>query len=293
MPPKRTSSCKTGAHKKRRVAVPEEPQTPASELDETTLVSDGVGFQSQIFTILVGLQEQKYTAHASFLSRSPVLDRMCHGEFEESRTFTLRLPDDKPNLIKAMIQYLYSGDFQDSGSVETPRKTSHNLAEMYGVAEKYQLKGLKTLIIKKLGVVVNAVKRPIEFMSTAKKIYDCIPDSDEDFRDFFRNFAIKSLRPTDMSGAIRQEFDDHVADGGTMAVDMVAAILSDYNLQIRSSSLASNDFQATIARLKSEKVEMIEDNERLEEENEQLKEDNERLKERKAWYKEAYTQLKD
>ncbi|KAL8910404.1 MAG: hypothetical protein Q9171_004313 [Xanthocarpia ochracea] len=296
MPPKRTAPRKTGAHKKRRIAVPEEPQTPASKLDET---SDGNGFQSQIFTILVGLQEQKYTAHASFLSRSPVLDRMCHGEFEESRTFTIRLPDDKPKVIKAMIQYLYSGDFRDPSSAEPYRKTAYDLAEIYGSAEKYQLQGLKALIIKKLGSVVDVVKRPIEFMSTAKVIYDCIPNSDMDFRAFFKNSASKSLLPTIKAKAIRQEFDAQLADGGTMAVDMVAAILSDYNVQIRSSYFASSGFQTTIARLQSDNEQLKKDNEQLKKDNEELKEDNEQLeedyeqlKECKERYKEDYKQLK-
>ncbi|KAL8923441.1 MAG: hypothetical protein Q9172_003138 [Xanthocarpia lactea] len=271
MPPKRTSPRETAAQKKRRIAVPEEPQTPASELDDTTLVSDGDGFQSQIFTILVGLEEQSFTAHASFLSQSPVFDRMCHGQFEESRTFTIRLPDDKPNLIKAMIQYLYTGDFQDSGSVESRCKTSHNLAEMYGVAEKYQLKDLKTLIIKKLGGVVDVVQRPNEFMSTAKKIYDCIPNSDKDFRDFFRNSAIKSLRPTSMSRAIRQEFDEHVADGGIMAVDIVNAICSQYNAEIKLWETSNKTSQDLVILLSKE---------------------NKELKEAKRCYKEDYERLK-
>ncbi len=196
---------------------------------------------------------------------------MCHGQFEESRTFTIRLPDDKPDVIKAVIQYLYSGDFRDPSSAEPCRKTAYDLAEIYGSAGKYQLQGLQTLIIKKLGGVIDVVKRPIEFMSTAKVVYDCIPDSDMEFRAFFKNSATKSLLPSIMAKAIRQEFDAHLADGGTMAVDMVTAIFSDYDLQIHDSLITSLGFQTKIAG---------------------LEEENLLLKEGKARYKEDYTQLK-
>ena len=196
---------------------------------------------------------------------------MCHGQFEESRTFTIRLPDDKPDVIKAVMQYLYSGDFRDPSSAEPYGKTAYELAEIYCSAEKYQLQGLRALIIMKLGGVIDVIKRPIEFMSTAKVVYDCIPDSDMDFRAFFKNSATKSLLPTVTSKEIRQEFDAHLADGGTMAVDMVAAIFSDYDLQIHNSFVTSLGFQTTIARQETEILQ---------------------LKEGKARYKEDYTQLK-
>lgn len=210
------------------------------------------GFESQIFTILAGPQRQKFTAHASFLSQSPVLDRMCHGQFEESRTFTIFLPDDNPDVIRAVIQYLYSRDIQKFGSVNPSGCTItalFDLAELYGVAEKYQLKGLKTVIIEKLRVIIDVTKRPIPFLAVAKDIYNCIPNSDEDFRSFFRIAYTSLSLPKDMSEVLRQQFDDHLADGGTMVVDMVTALCRIYDMRITGMKNSTN---ATIALLKKE-----------------------------------------
>lgn len=228
------------------------------------------GFQSQIFTILAGPQRQKFTAHASFLSQSPVLDRMCHGQFEESRTFTICLPDDRPDVIRAVIQYLYSRDIQKFGSVNPSGCTItalFDLAELYGVAEKYQLKGLKTVIIEKLETIIDVAKRPIEFLDVTKEIYDCIPDSDEDFRSFFRDAYTELLLPKDMPQVLRQQFDDHLAGGDIMAVDMVTALCTRYDERIAEMK------DRTKARIAL------------------LKEENEELSDEKARYKRQYERL--
>ncbi len=77
----------------------------------TTFMTDntGSGFDSQIFTLIVGREEKVYTAHATYLCQSPVFENICYGHFQESQTFEIRLPEDEPQAIRALIQYFYTG----------------------------------------------------------------------------------------------------------------------------------------------------------------------------------------
>ncbi|KAL8851210.1 MAG: hypothetical protein Q9221_003841 [Calogaya cf. arnoldii] len=234
MPPKRTRTDSTGPQKKQKTGVldnsdvEEHNQTAVVELEGTTLVHDGDGFQSQIFTILAGSQRQKFTAHASFLSQSPVLD--------------------PGHTINALF----------------------DLAELYGVAEKYQLQGLKNLIIKKLESIVDVAQRPIEFIAAAKEICNCIPDSDRDFRDFFRQGSAKMVLPPVMPKVLRRQFYGHLAEGGTMAIDMVVALCAKYEAQISKMKLTAKTSHNKIIQLTAETGELSRDKQRYKEHYERL-----------------------
>ncbi|KAL8673214.1 MAG: hypothetical protein Q9168_002366 [Polycauliona sp. 1 TL-2023] len=290
MPPKRTRKSTTGPKKKQKIVEAEEPyeeehiQPTAAELEVTTSVDDADGFSSQIFTILAGEQQQKFTAHASFLSQSPVLERMCHGHFQESRTFIISLPDDKPGVIRALIQYFYTGDIQKFGSVDPAGCTTtalRSLAELYGAAEKYQMRELKTLIIIILQGLIDLVNRPIEFVDAAKEIYDYISDSDKGFRNFFINGCVKLPLPKAMNTMLRQKFDDHLAEGGEMALDMVIALCTNYELRIEAMNATE---QVSLARFRKEKRE-------ISDERATYKKACETWQRSYEWYKSNYEEL--
>ncbi|KAL8799710.1 MAG: hypothetical protein Q9182_005688 [Xanthomendoza sp. 2 TL-2023] len=297
MPAKRPASRQKGSSKKRKIIVLEDPdesvalqvegisslisesrdnETATSELEDSTLVSDGEGFASQIFAILVGPQEQKFTAHASFLSQSPVLDRMCHGHFEESRTFTIRLPEDDPKVIKAMIQYLYTGDFTNYGLHDdtlgiSAMRAGFQLVDLYKVAEKYQLQQLKTLILEKLGGIIDGSERPKQFLATATRMYTDLLDSDYACRAFFI-VAAKGLQlPKLMSKALRQYLDECISSGANLAQDLFQAMVSKYEeflseemKERREATSAAADLRATNQRLLASVKKLREERNRLE-----------------------------
>lgn len=184
---------------------------------------------------------------------------MCHGPFEESLTFTIRLPDENPDTIQAVIQYLYSGNTQKFGSVNETGCTITallKLAELYGVAEKYQLQGLKALVIKKLEDSIDVDARPFEFMTAAREIYNCIPDSDKDFREFFRKATTKLPPPKVMPRVLRHHYNNQLEEGGVMAVDMVAALCAEYTARIGQMKVKAND---DIVRMRTENRELAKD----------------------------------
>ncbi|KAL8726683.1 MAG: hypothetical protein Q9166_006551 [cf. Caloplaca sp. 2 TL-2023] len=198
--------------------------------DGATSIIDGDGFDSQIFTLIVGAEEKHFTAHASYLSQSPVFNRMCYGQFNESHSLQIRLPEDDPKIIKILIQYLYSGDFHTPEIAEaycgTTVDASNQLAELFSVAEKYALEDLKTWIVKKLGDITDVEEKAGEFLSTAKNIYACTPDTDHPYRTFFKQNFKHMKKPPNMRDADTLIFDECISSGGSLAVDMVTVICS-------------------------------------------------------------------
>ncbi len=184
-----------------------------------------------MFTFTVEPEAKSFTAHAAFLSQSPVFEKMCSGQFLESHTCEIKLPEDNPEVIRAFIQYLYTGNFLDFGSMESghgPKGAGSQLAGLYMTAEKYQIRKLKTLVLSKLDSIFDPKERPLDFLSIAELMSENIPDSDSGWRTLFKNCAMYLPKPSLMSKSIRTVFDNCLHRGGAQAVDMMEAKCTHY-----------------------------------------------------------------
>ena len=175
----------------------------------------------------------------------------------------IKLPEDEPDTISCIVDYLYRGDFNfgidtEEKSLVVPQKhiwseparritedmdpfdtnpvaagipndtvgdakqaAAVYLAELYVVAEKYQLREMHPLILKKLASCIDLEKRPEGFFNLATIIYEGTPESDSTFRPYFRDYC-----PAAISELVKQEgqnteiLDSYVSDGGPLAVDV-------------------------------------------------------------------------
>ena len=218
---------------------------------------------SKTITLVVGEQNQQYVIHKSLLQRSPVLAKMSEGDFLESSSGIIKLPEDEPDMVSCIVDYLYRGDFNfgidteekslvvpqsdvwseparkiadDMDAFDTnpmaagiPNDTETSvkqtaaryLAKLYVVAEKYQLREMHPLILKKMASCIDLEKNPEGFLDLATTIYDGTPDSDTTFRPYFRDYcpaAIRELVKQEEQGA--EVLDSYVSDGGPLAVDI-------------------------------------------------------------------------
>ncbi|KAL8647318.1 MAG: hypothetical protein Q9226_006481 [Calogaya cf. arnoldii] len=233
---KRPSSSSGPVSKVQRVDGTESSEPAAGDREASSSITKG-GFDSEIFTLVVGSGEEKKTfkVHASYLSQSPVFDRMCNGQFEESHTFQICLPEDNPEAIEDLIEYFYTGNFRDYGTVPSDGDTgtaTDQLAEIYCVAEKYGLRDLKFLVVKKLVSLTDVKNRTTEFLSVARKIYACTPDSDDVYRNFFKGQAMKMEKPAILSEADRQSLNECVSAGSTLALDIVGFVASNHDATV-------------------------------------------------------------
>ena len=80
---------------------------------------------------------------------------MCQRGFKEGCEERISLPSDTPGQIAAIIEYLYHNDFWPRRNLklqEDRRPFTLELGDLYVVAEKYRLMGMKTKILQKLEI---------------------------------------------------------------------------------------------------------------------------------------------
>lgn len=116
-----------------------------------------------------------------------------------------------------------------------PKGAGSQLAELYMTAEKYQIRKLKTLVLSKLGSILDPKERPLGFLCMAELMYENIPDSDSVWRTLFKNWAGCLPKPSLMSTSIRTFFDNCLHRGGAQAVDMMEATCTTYDALLENA----------------------------------------------------------
>lgn len=66
---------------------------------------------SSIVTIQVGPDQRLFAAHEDVLSRSPFFAEACREQFFEPSGKRINLPDEEPEIISAVLEFLYKGDY--------------------------------------------------------------------------------------------------------------------------------------------------------------------------------------
>ncbi|KAK3291910.1 BTB/POZ protein [Chaetomium fimeti] len=170
--------------------------------------------------LTVTCRGDEYKVHKAIICpRSPFFASACNGPFQEARTGIIDLPDDDPQAVKLMIRYFYYLDYpqqpeaQDKGP-GTPNKVSTktnfpmpamaagakksgpkkkvgyspqpNLtvhARVYALAEKYDIKGLKTLSLGKFEIEADLHWDSDDFMCAVEEVYTSTVDEDRGMRD--------------------------------------------------------------------------------------------------------------
>ncbi|XP_043479766.1 speckle-type POZ protein B-like [Leptopilina heterotoma] len=88
------------------------------------------------------LEDKEFTAHKTILAiQSPVFAAMFNNKMSEELTSTVEIKDIKPEIFQQMLNFVYNVEVEDLDKVAL---------ELFYVAEKYELKDLKTNCIDNL-----------------------------------------------------------------------------------------------------------------------------------------------
>jgi hypothetical protein len=66
---------------------------------------------SAIVTICVGAEQRLFAGHEEVLRRSPYFEAALKGQFFENSARRVNLPDEQPEVLSAVLEYLYKGDY--------------------------------------------------------------------------------------------------------------------------------------------------------------------------------------
>jgi len=203
---------------------------------------------SPIITLIVGPERRIFAAHEDVLSRSPFFAAALKGQFLEASMKQVDLPDEEPEIISCILEYLYKGDYfprllhnkrRNSWELEDAQDNSKSGGRgsseaimvhpgvdgellrdtvVYCAAEKYGLEELKRLALRKQGLQSGI---PVDvILRSARYAYDHTPDSESRLRAHYLALIIRSRKTFKRSGTMQMEMEI----GGKLFFDLFVAM---------------------------------------------------------------------
>lgn len=71
----------------------------------------GSSLTSPIITIVVGHDQRLFAAHEDVLCLSPYFAAALKGKFLDGGAKKLNLPDEEPEILSCILEFLYKGDY--------------------------------------------------------------------------------------------------------------------------------------------------------------------------------------
>ncbi|KAL2007833.1 hypothetical protein VTN00DRAFT_7815 [Thermoascus crustaceus] len=219
---------------------------------------------SAIVTICVGPEQRLFAAHEDILCVSPFFASCCRSQFLEPHSKRIDLPDEQPEVLSCVLEYLYKGDYyprllhnkrrnrwelEDAGGIDNNGGQSestifHQAAGMvvlkdtavYCAAEKYGLAELKRLALRKQGLQSGIQCSTI--LTSARYAYANTPDTDSKLRAHYLALIIRSRSTFKRSGTMQMEMEQ----GGKLFFDLFVAMCNHMDDILASSSPSKSPF---------------------------------------------------
>lgn len=208
----------------------------------------GSHLASSIVTIVVGQERRLFAAHEDVLARSSYFQAAMKTQFLESDTKQLELPEEEPEILSCILEFLYKGDYfprllrskrriwkleetqnvyqtgASSGLCEATLHHSGVGAELlrdtvvYCAAEKYGLDELKEIALRKQGLRSGI---PVDIvLRSARFAYENTPDTESQLRAHYLALIIRNRKTFKISGTMQMEMEG----GGKLFFDLFVAM---------------------------------------------------------------------
>jgi hypothetical protein len=201
---------------------------------------------SPIVTLVVGTEQRLFAAHEDILCHSPYFAAALKGKFLDGSAKRVELPDEEPEILSCVLEFLYKGDYYPR-LLHNKRRNTWDLEDqdlkhggrgssastiflsgaggevlrdtiVYCAAEKYSLDELKRLALRKQGlqsgVQVDVILR------SARYAYENTPDTESRLRAHYLALIIRSRKTFKRSGTMQMEMEN----GGKLFFDLFVAM---------------------------------------------------------------------
>ena len=157
-------------------------------------------------TVLAG--RCKFRVHRQILlAYSPVFKAMLEGNFKESTGIIDLREAHHYMLVVWLMQYLYTGDYRiPEHNGVNPHEHFEDNAQMYALADRYHMEGLKDVVIMKFGPLAAAWGSSMQ-PYLVKYVYTSTPPSDRSLRDLTK-WGLKNIIDLHLGNDQWREFMD-------------------------------------------------------------------------------------
>ncbi|KAI9723039.1 MAG: hypothetical protein M1812_001488 [Candelaria pacifica] len=226
----------------------------ARSLSESVPDMSGSRLQPGLFTLSVGPENRLFEIHKAVLCQSPVLARLCDSNFKEAHDRHIRLPEDDADAFGKVLEYLYSQTYTPATTSTSPSALASEMGDLYIMADKYQLNLLKALMVQKFrtAIVSTTVGKDTTaenlwaLFKESQHIYANVPESDFEFRNYFKEVAPQCLLRTTKSEVT--DFLKDIKFEGSFGKDLFEASIE--ALRLQSILLADEKLETANLRAK-------------------------------------------
>jgi len=202
---------------------------------------------SPIVTLVVGGEQRLFAAHEDVLCHSPYFVAALRGKFLDGSAKRVELPDEEPEILSCVLEFLYKGDYYprllhnkrrntwDLEDAQDVKRGGRGSSEstiflssaggdvlrdtiVYCAAERYGLDELKRLALRKQGlqsgIQVDVILR------SARYAYENTPDTESRLRAHYLALIIRSRKTFKRSGTMQMEMEK----GGKLFFDLFVAM---------------------------------------------------------------------
>ncbi|KAK8176892.1 hypothetical protein IWX90DRAFT_491129 [Phyllosticta citrichinensis] len=181
--------------------------------------------------------DDKYKVHKAIVCSQSEFFRLAikpENGFQEATSNVITLHETDPAVVRAVIQYLYSGSYESAVDTEGAFEVLMLHAYTYAAGEMYRIPGLKHVACKKVEDLFPRVLRTkglaiYQFSGFISAVYGTTVDTDIDLREVVFNQIAHNMKQ-----AFGPGFFKAVEENPRFGVDMVYLLFHDRRSEIRA-----------------------------------------------------------
>ncbi|PYI05223.1 hypothetical protein BO78DRAFT_447876 [Aspergillus sclerotiicarbonarius CBS 121057] len=161
---------------------------PGSNADQKT--GDLLGgiksyfFSGEFSDLTICTVDQEFKVHRVVVcGQSEFFSRLYKGNWVETAENVVRLTDDNPRAIEAMIQFMYGLDYDSSSGNRGSTSPLLFNVNLYQVADKYVVPQLKRRAKEKFDTVAKTCWQMGDFSTAIAEVYSYTTKANRDLRD--------------------------------------------------------------------------------------------------------------
>ncbi|KAH7019639.1 BTB/POZ protein [Ilyonectria destructans] len=130
--------------------------------------------------VVVACNDQEFKVHGVILSaHSKCFAKALNGNWKESSQRKIDVKDFDASVVEAMLRFMYSFDYSNIYGTSTMAFD----AQVYQIADKYDVPGLKAHSKDKFGAAITAGWSMDDFPLAVTVVYESTPSADRGLRD--------------------------------------------------------------------------------------------------------------
>ncbi|KAI2707456.1 hypothetical protein CBS147354_9518 [Penicillium roqueforti] len=145
-------------------------------------------------------RDQKFEVHKVIVcGQSEYFSRLFGHNWKEVNENVIRLEDDDPRALEAMIHFFYGFNYDSSGSDQGRTSPMLFNVKVYQIGDKYGIPKLKAQAKEKFSVAITTCWEMDDFPTAIASAYSTTSSADRGLRDLLVSTSLEHIKPRSSS----------------------------------------------------------------------------------------------